>query len=194
MQAEFVISAGRPEQFPSEGPPEVAFLGRSNVGKSSLINALTGQRRLAFTSSTPGRTQSINFYRIQRSEGGHGALYFVDLPGYGYARAPKEQVHGWKELIDGYLIDRKNLRLSILILDARRGWMESDLRLKRWLEHQGRRFLVVATKTDKFSKSEAEQRLRLIRQEQVEALPFSAVTGRGVRDIWQAISTTRNSP
>src|SRR5205085_6953881 len=97
--------------------PEIAFLGRSNVGKSSLINALTGQKRLAFTSNTPGRTQTINFYRID------GAFYFVDLPGYGYARVPLDQVREWKKLIEYYLEKREFLKVSCLIIDTRRGWM-----------------------------------------------------------------------
>src|ERR1044072_839360 len=102
--------------FPGDRLPEIAFLGRSNVGKSSLINALTGEKRLAFTSSTPGRTQTINFYRVD------GAFYFVDLPGYGYARVPLECAAEWKKLIEEYLRNRETLKLSCLILDSRRGW------------------------------------------------------------------------
>jgi len=164
--------------------PEVAFLGRSNVGKSSLINALTGQRKLAFTSNTPGRTQTINFYRID------GKLNFVDLPGYGYARVPRQIVVEWKKLIEQYLETRQTLTLSCLILDARRGWMERDLDLKRWLEVHGRPYLVVATKSDKLNQSDQERGLRAIREEGADPLPFSAVTGRGAREIWQAITKT----
>ncbi|MDE3168379.1 MAG: YihA family ribosome biogenesis GTP-binding protein [Acidobacteriota bacterium] len=184
MKAEFVVSSGKPDSFPRDRLPEIAFLGRSNVGKSSLINALTGSRKLAFTSSTPGRTQTINFYRID------GKLYFVDLPGYGYARVPAEFAGQWKVLIEEYLRKRETLRLSCLILDARRGWMERDLDLKRWLDHYGRPYLVVATKTDKLNQSELEHGMRAIREEGVEPMPFSAVKGRGVREIWQAITTT----
>ena len=164
--------------------PEIAFLGRSNVGKSSLINALTGQKKLAFTSNTPGRTQTINFYRID------GVFYFVDLPGYGYARVPAGFAGEWKILIEHYLEKRETLKLSCLILDARRGWMEKDLDLKRWLEYHGRPYLVVATKTDKLNQSEQEHGLRAIRKEGVEPLPFSAIGGRGVRELWQAIAKT----
>ena len=170
--------------FPADRLPETAFLGRSNVGKSSLINALIGQKGLAFTSNTPGRTQTINFYRIEE------AFYFVDLPGYGYARVPPGHQLAWKKLIDEYLEKREQLKLSCLILDTRRGWMEKDLDLKRWLEHYGRPYVVVATKTDKLNQSELERGLRAIRQEGVEPLPFSALTGRGVREIWQAITKT----
>jgi len=165
--------------------PEIAFLGRSNVGKSSLINVLTGQKGLAFTSSTPGRTQTINFYRID------GAAYFVDLPGYGYARAPKELTRQWQDLMENYLLTRQTLDLSFLILDARRGWMDQDLDLKRWLEFHNRRYQVIATKIDKLkTQSEQRQGLAQIRRESVEPLQFSAPAGRGVREIWQVISKT----
>jgi len=181
---EFVTSSASPEQFPAGGLPEVAFLGRSNVGKSSLLNALVGRAGLAFTSSTPGRTQTINFYRID------GKLQFVDLPGYGYARVPRDQAAEWKRLIESYLLHRESLQLCFQILDARRGWMEKDLELKAWLEFHNRRSLVIATKMDKLNQSELEHGLRAIRKEGVEPLPFSATTGRGVREIWQAISKT----
>jgi GTP-binding protein len=187
LKAEFVVSSGKPDTFPNDRLPEIAFLGRSNVGKSSLINALTGQRKLAFTSSTPGRTQTINFYRIDAE------MYFVDLPGYGYARVPARFAQQWKVLIEQYLRNRETLKLACVILDARRGWMEKDLDLKRWLEHHGRPYLVVATKTDKLNQSELEHGLRAIRKEGVEPMPFSALSGRGVREIWQAIATTLQS-
>ncbi len=184
MDAEFVISSARPEQFPADGLPEVAFLGRSNVGKSSLLNALVGRSGLAFTSNTPGRTQTINFYRIDHKQ------YFVDLPGYGYARVPRDLAAEWKRLIENYLTHRKPLRLCVLVLDARRGWMKQDLELRDWLEFHKRRSLVIATKMDKLNQSEVERGLRAIRKEGVEPLAFSALSGRGVREIWQAISTT----
>ena len=179
----FVAASARPDQFPSDGLPEIAFLGRSNVGKSSLINALVGRKGLAFTSSTPGRTQTINFYRI------NGSLYFVDLPGYGYARAPQELAARWRDLAESYLLTRKTLDLSFLILDARRGWMDPDLQLKQWLEFHNRRYQVIATKTDKLkNQSEQEHGLARIRKEYAAPLLFSASTGRGVREIWQVIS------
>jgi GTP-binding protein len=170
--------------FPADRLPEVAFLGRSNVGKSSLINALTGQKRLAFTSNTPGRTQTVNFYRID------GKFYLVDLPGYGYARVPPAHLLEWKKLVEHYLEKRETLKLSCLILDTRRGWMDKDLDLRRWLEYHGRPYLVIATKTDKLNQSEQERGMRAIREEGVEPLPFSALSGRGVREIWQAIAKT----
>ena len=187
MISEFITSSARPEQFPADGLPEIAFLGRSNVGKSSLINTLVGRSGMAFTSSTPGRTQTINFYRID------DAWFFVDLPGYGYARVPPAHLLEWKKLIDEYLKKRETLKLSCLILDARRGWMDSDKDLRRWLEYHGRPYLVVATKTDKLNQSELERGMRAIREDGVEPLPFSAQTGRGVREIWQAIAKTIQS-
>jgi len=183
-----VASAGSPDQFPAEGLPEIAFLGRSNVGKSSLINALVG-RKLAFTSNTPGRTQTLNFFRV------NGLYNFVDLPGYGYAEVSKDRLQEWKQLIERYLLRRRTFVLAILLLDARRGWMERDLELKRWLELQDRRFLVIAAKMDKL-KTQSEQRrvLDSIRKEGVEPVLFSAMTGRGVREIWQAIPKILESP
>jgi len=189
MEAEFLVSAVRPEQFPVESLPEIAFLGRSNVGKSTLLNALVGRDGLAFTSATPGRTQGVNFYRVD------GRYHFVDLPGYGYAKVPQEIRRGWKELIESYLGGRKTLELSILLIDARRGWMERDQELGQWLEFHGRRYLVVATKTDKLkSRKDHDKGMAAIRASGCEMLPFSAKTGRGVREIWQAIWTIRNSP
>lgn len=186
MEAEFVVSAAGPDQFPQDGLPEVAFLGRSNVGKSSLINSLLGTKGLAFTSSKPGCTQTINFYRVERR------MYFVDLPGYGYAKVSKETALAWKSLIENYL-RRESLRLAVLVLDARRGWMESDLDLRRWLEHGRCQYLAVATKVDKLkNQSEREKSLAGFRREPVEPYLFSATTGRGVREIWQAISKTHN--
>ena len=148
------------------------------------MNALVGQKRLAFTSNTPGRTQTINFYRVD------GAFLFVDLPGYGYARVPRQFVLEWKKLIEQYLEFRETLQLGCLVLDVRRGWMDKDLDLKRWLEHHQRPYLVIATKIDKLNQSELEHGLRAIRREGAEPLPFSAVNGRGVREIWQAITKT----
>jgi GTP-binding protein len=188
MNAEFVTSAARPDQFPAETLPEIAFLGRSNVGKSSLVNCLTGKPGLAFTSAKPGCTQLINFYRVG------GQFHFVDLPGYGYARVPKEITSQWKQLIEQYLLHRRSLEICFLILDARRGWMEKDLELKKWLEFHNRRYFVIATKTDKL-KNQKQQRqgTEAIRSQSQdpESLSFSAIKCRGVREIWQAILTTK---
>jgi len=184
MAARFIISAARPDQFPAEGDPEVAFLGRSNVGKSSLLNALVESDKLAFTSARPGRTQFVNFYQVD------GGLRFVDLPGYGFARVPQEKSKEWKALIEKYLSERGALRLCVIILDARRGWMQKDIELRDWLEHYGRPYVVAATKVDKLkSQKERHQSLRALRDRYSgEILECSAVTGRGVREIWQVIS------
>src|SRR6266852_3473534 len=184
--SEFVLSATGPEHFPKEEFPEIAFLRRSNVGQSSLINALLGQKALAFTSSKPGCTQAINFYRVD------GARYFVDLPGYGYARVSKETTLEWKKLIESYLLERRGLTLSVLVLDARRGWMEKDLELKQWLDIHGKPSLAVATKMDKLkNQSEMQQSLKDLRKGAGEVMLCSAETGRGVREIWQAITTMK---
>jgi len=187
--SEFVLSASGPAQFPRQDRPEIAFLGRSNVGKSSLINALTGAKGLAFTSNRPGCTQAINFYRV---DGPHN---FVDLPGYGYARVSKDRTLEWKKLIESYLLEREVLDLCILVLDARRGWMEKDLDLKQWLEAHGKPYLVVATKVDKLNQSERQRSLADLSKGHGEpVLSCSAITGRGVREIWQAMTTkTRRS-
>ena len=186
--SEYVRSASGPEQFPAQEYPEIAFLGRSNVGKSSLINALLGQKALAFTSSKPGCTQSINFYRVD------GSCYFVDLPGYGYARVSKERTLEWKALIESYLLNREGLKLSVLVLDARRGWMERDLDLKRWLDFHNKPSLAVATKMDKLkNQSEMQRSLAALREGAGDAMLCSAATGRGVREIWQAITKVRGS-
>ncbi len=187
MEAEFVTSAARPEQFPVESLPEIAFLGRSNVGKSSLLNCLTGQKKLAFTSAKPGCTQLINFYRVGEQ------FHFVDLPGYGFARVPKEVASQWKRLIEQYLLNRRSLQLCFLILDARRGWMDQDLELKEWLEFHNRRYVVIATKTDQLKNQNEHRQAEAIRRQNPESAPlrFSAIQCRGVREIWQAISTIK---
>jgi len=196
--ASLIISAADPGQFPREdgppgskwtGPCEIAFLGRSNVGKSSLLNSLIRQPGLAFTSARPGCTQLINFYRIDDD------VNFVDLPGYGYARVPLDERARWKALIESYLVARRALGLSFLILDARRGWMDMDLELKAWLEFHNRRYQVIVTKIDKLkSSNQRKAGLEAIQKElsDQQPLPFSAVDGRGVREIWQTISKIKN--
>jgi GTP-binding protein len=181
------MSVVEPGKFPGEELPEFAFLGRSNVGKSSLLNRLAGETGLARVSATPGRTQAINFFRI-------GDKYqFVDLPGYGYAKVARETTRSWKTLIDSYLDARQCLALCFLIVDARRGWMDMDLELRDWLVNRGRPFLVIGTKWDKLkTHKERHSGLARLREHagESELVPFSAVTGLGVREIWQTISRT----
>lgn len=188
IPAEFLLSATRPEHFPPAGSPEVAFLGRSNVGKSTLLNTLTGQRQLAYSSSTPGRTQAVNFFRVDNR------FVFVDLPGYGYAKAPKTLADSWKAVIEAYLRDRAALALCVLLVDARRAWMDSDLQLKSWLEHHRRPYLVVATKVDKLNQSEKSASQKAFRKHYPvgELIWFSSPEGQGVKEIWQAIWKTQS--
>ncbi len=174
------------DKCPKADRPEYAFIGRSNVGKSSLLNRVTGQPRLAYSSSTPGRTQSVNFFQVE------DRLMLVDLPGYGFAKAPREISRAWQAVIDAYLLERKSLRLCILLLDARRGWMESDLQLKNWLEYHRRPFLVVATKADKLNQKEksASQKSFRVQYPEGDLVWFSALNGQGVKEIWQTIWKT----
>ena len=186
MQVRFIIGAVRPEQFPPEELPEVAFLGRSNVGKSSLLNRLVRSDGIARISSWPGCTRTINFYRVDER------MLFADLPGYGYAKISIEQRKAWRPVIESYLAGRRSLEICLLLLDARRGWMEPDLELQRWLEFHRRRYQVVATKFDKLdSRKQKQDGLAAIRSHcgGVEPIPFSAVTGQGVRELWQTITT-----
>lgn len=187
VDARFILSATSPAQFPNLRLPEFAFLGRSNVGKSSLLNVLAGVRKLAKVSAQPGRTQAVNFFTISET------VTFADLPGYGFAKVPIQVQRSWKSLVEAYLTQREQLVLSFILLDARRGWMEKDLELRDWLRHQDRPYLVVATKTDKLNQSELHRGLAAIRRENdgVEPVPFSAITGQGAREIWQAIKTSK---
>jgi GTP-binding protein len=188
VPAEFVRSAATPGDFPRDGLPEVVLVGRSNVGKSSLINQLTGCRGLAAVSRTPGRTQSINFFRVE------GRFYLVDLPGYGFARAPARVRQGWEAMVSGYLFDRPPLRLALLIVDARHEPQPNDLVARDLLVERGLRFLVVSTKSDKLSRADrARQRARLGEIYGTAGGPpaviFSAVSGEGRKELWNAIES-----
>ncbi len=189
MPAHLIISAAKPEQFPPESEPEIAFLGRSNVGKSSLLNALIdasktgGGGDAAHVSQWPGRTQAINFYQVD------GGFRFVDLPGYGFAKVPLEIRSQWQGLIESYLLDRKALKMSMLLLDSRRGWTPKDVELRDWLELHQMPYAVIVTKVDKLKSHKERHQSRSALREGYsgELLECSAVTGRGVREIWQAI-------
>lgn len=167
-------------------------MGRSNVGKSSLLNCLAATPGLAHTSSTPGRTQSVNFFRVEGPGGTR--VHFVDLPGYGFARVPLAIKQQWRGLVEAYLENRGTLELSFLLLDARRGWMDMDLELKEWLESRNKDFVVIATKVDKLNQKEQRHNLKAIKSQlgDRELFPFSAATGRGAREIWQAITKTKS--
>ncbi|MCI0489427.1 MAG: ribosome biogenesis GTP-binding protein YihA/YsxC [Blastocatellia bacterium] len=182
--AVFIKSATEPEHYPQDGRPEIAFMGRSNVGKSSLINSLLGYGGLARTSNTPGRTQLINFFLI------NDAFYFVDLPGYGYARVPSEVKSQWGPMVEKYLATRPDLVLSILIVDLRREPTRLDLSMKEWLQARGKPFIMVATKADKLSSNKSKANLNRASAilEGVEPLPYSAITRRGADRIWKQIT------
>ena len=182
----FVVSAFRAEDEPRDGGPDVVFIGRSNVGKSSLINRLLGVRGLARTSSTPGRTQSVNFYRVNES------LWFVDLPGYGWARVPEAVRRAWRPLVEGYLERRRpHIAAALLVVDARRAPTEPDRTMSEWLEARGVPWLVVATKADKPSANERARSLRALAaaygRTPLAAAPLaaSATSGSGMREIWR---------
>lgn len=183
--ATFVKSATSPEHYPRDGRPEVAFMGRSNVGKSSLINSLLGVRGLARTSSTPGRTQLINFFLI------NDAFYFVDLPGYGYARVPRDIKKHWGPMVEKYLATRRELVLSIVITDSRHEPTELDLLMKEWLEARGKPFIIVATKADKLSSNQLRAKLSCASAVlgSGDLVAYSAVTRSGAARIWKEITS-----
>ncbi|HKR59080.1 MAG TPA: ribosome biogenesis GTP-binding protein YihA/YsxC [Pyrinomonadaceae bacterium] len=186
---EFIKSAFTETDWPRDPRPEIAFMGRSNVGKSSLINSLLRVRGLARTSSTPGRTQSLNFFLINREFG------FVDLPGFGYARVPKDIKSTWGEMVTSYLAKRSQLMLSIHIVDSRHEPTKLDLQLHEWLKHSAKPRLIVATKSDKLSNNELRENLgrahRVFGEESVIA--YSARTGRGRDEVWRAIENALNA-
>jgi GTP-binding protein len=186
VRAEFVKSASAPSDFPETGWPEVAFVGRSNVGKSSLLNRLAGVAQLAHVSKTPGRTQLINFFRVDER------FYLVDLPGYGFAKVPLQVRKRWEGLITRYLFHRSELRLVLLIIDARRDPMPNDLEVRDLLERSGSSYVVVATKSDKISRAAmARQRVKFEDSfgtgGKVPLLTFSAVTNQGRKELWSVI-------
>jgi len=181
--AEFIKSAFDRSHWLSDPRPEIAFLGRSNVGKSSLINSLLARRGLARTSSSPGRTQSINFFLI------NDAFYFADLPGYGYAKVSKAMRADWGKMAEDYLRDREQLVLCVHLVDSRHEPTALDKQLNEWLVVNERPFVVAATKTDKLSANELSKSLKTIRKtfDGAEIVAFSAESGRGRDDLWEVI-------
>jgi GTP-binding protein len=191
--ARIVATAVGPEGFPREGLPEVAFLGRSNAGKSSLLNALAGRRELARVSATPGKTRALHFFRIERlddQDRAH-ALLFVDLPGYGFARVAKSERAAWRRLVEGYLDGRDPLRAAVLIQDVRRDAGDDELDLVAWLAERGVPVVVAATKADKLKHGAREQRLRALGAaygRSARLLATSTRTKLGVAELWLVLA------
>lgn len=173
------------EQYPKTGLPEIAFAGKSNVGKSSLINGLLRRKALARTSSQPGKTQTINFYLVENQ------LYFVDLPGYGYAKVSKSEKERWAKMIDDYLHTRQTLLQVILLVDGRHEPSANDIQMLEWIRSFGYKPFVIATKMDKLGKQQQAKNLKLIRQtlslQTDELYPFAAPDKTGSETIWQTI-------
>jgi len=185
-EAAFITTAVKPSGYPPAGPPEVAFAGRSNVGKSSLINALTRRRKLVKVSGRPGRTQHINFFAINND-----ALRLVDLPGYGYAKVPKAVKAAWRPMVEAYLSSRETLAGVVVILDIRREPTADDLMLLDWLRSLGVPPLTAITKADKLSRNQQNSRLSKLKPALAPFDPsptlFSATTGLGREELWARI-------
>ncbi len=186
--AKFVTSATGVDQFPAPAVPEVAFLGRSNVGKSSVINTLLGAK-IAKTSSTPGRTRSINFFEVRWPGRPQPEVVFADLPGYGYARVPREMSGKWSDFVDPYLAERRNLALCLALVDLNVPPQESDKQLLEFLRAAGRPFLMVGTKADKLSGNSLSRALSSFTRHfpELRIVPFSARTGNGRDELWREI-------
>jgi GTP-binding protein len=186
--ARFLAAATDPTHFPAPSIPEVAFLGRSNVGKSSVINSLVGTK-LARTSSTPGRTRSINFFEIRWPGKPRPELIFADLPGYGYAKISREVSQEWPKFVEPYLNERPTLALCVALIDANVPPQESDRQLLDFLNASGREFLLVATKSDRLSNNQMSNVLRTFAQQYPSArlLPYSSKSGNGRNELWKEI-------
>ena len=180
------VSAIRKEQYPKEGLPEIALVGRSNVGKSSATNALLNRRNFARTSQTPGKTRTINFYKINNE------FYFVDLPGYGYAKVSKSEKDKWGVIMERYLQDREELCAIFLLVDIRHEPTNDDVMMYEWIKHFGYNCVVIATKADKISRGQYQKHISIIRKKlQLEkdekVIPLSSSKKTGVEDVWNEI-------
>ena len=186
QNAEFILSAASPRDFLRDSLPQVAFAGRSNVGKSSVINRLLGRKNLARVGAAPGKTTHINYFKID------GVFYLVDLPGYGYAKVSKAERDRWSRLMEGYFAQRELMTLGVMIVDARHKPTADDCTMAQWYKDAGCPFLVAANKLDKLKKSEIQPNLQRIRDtleldEAVRLIPFSAEKGTGNAELLQAI-------
>ena len=177
---------GISSDFPENDRPEIAFAGKSNVGKSSLINSLMNRKSLARTSSSPGKTQTINYYNI------NDALYFVDLPGYGYAKTAVVIKEKWGKMVERYLMGSKQLKLIFLLIDIRHEPSQNDINMYEWIVYHGFMPIIVATKLDKINRSQTAKNVKIIRQgigvdEKTKIFPFSSLTKQGKDEIWDYI-------
>ncbi|WP_461614815.1 ribosome biogenesis GTP-binding protein YihA/YsxC [Clostridium sp. Marseille-QA1073] len=185
-QSEFTISAVKPEQYPTDNRIEFAFVGRSNVGKSSLINTLTNRRKLVKVSGTPGKTRLINFFIINNE------FYFVDLPGYGYAKVSKSEKATWGQMMERYLVNRPQLKKVVLLVDSRHKPTNDDISMYEWIKHYGYGVVVVATKKDKLTKNELFKSNKLIREtlkmdKDEPLLFFSSLKKEGKEDLLEEL-------
>lgn len=181
-QSEFIISAVKPSQYPDDNRVEIAFVGRSNVGKSSLINSLTNRRKLVKVSGTPGKTRLINFFLINNT------FYFVDLPGYGYAKVSKEEQAKWGGIMEAYLVNRQQLKRIILLVDSRHKPTEDDLKMYNWIKYYKYKCLIVATKSDKLTNNELSKSKKVIREtfklgENEKIIYISSLKKTGIEDV-----------
>ena len=187
--AEFVISAVGPKQYPADNLPEIALAGRSNVGKSSMINKFINRKNLARTSSKPGKTQTLNYYRINND-----AFYFVDLPGYGFAKVSQAEKDKWAKFIDAYLTKRESLCGVIQLVDLRHPPTKDDINMYEWLMHMQKDVLVVGTKCDKISRGQWLKHVKQVREglkadKSQQILVFSAETGQGMEELHQWVES-----
>ena len=187
--AELETVCGITSKLPENEFPEIAFAGKSNVGKSSLINGLLNRKSLARTSSSPGKTQTINFYNINKE------LYFVDLPGYGYAKVSMEIRNKWGKMIEKYLNTSKQLKTVFLLIDIRHAPGENDITMYDWIVANGYKPVIIATKLDKIKRSQKDKCIKLIKEKlnltpDTKIIPFSAVSKQGKEDIWNLIQST----
>ena len=193
LPVELVRTAGEPRDFPREELPEVAAVGRSNVGKSSLLNSLYGVKGMAFVSKTPGRTQVVNFYRLGSE------MVLVDLPGYGFAKVPEAVRRKWDFLVTSYLFERRALALVLLLVDARREPMKNDLEVRDLLERAGLPYVVIATKSDKLSRGRLGSEMKKLEKVygasgNIPVIAFSAATNEGRKELWKTIMNHVREP
>ena len=193
ISAEFVNSVTDVEQLPAAHLPEVVFIGRSNVGKSSLINKLSNKSKLAKTSSIPGRTRLLNYYLVNEE------FYFVDLPGYGYAKVPEQIKTGWRKLVEDYISSRKNIKLVFELMDSRHDSTYLDQLMINWLEYYGLKYAIVLTKSDKISANKMERQIyrtsKIVHNDELcrDFIPFSAITGEGKNAVLKLIKECLDS-